>query len=82
MLLITLDLNDCGARTLWQWQLSAFCLLASWINMALMLRRLPYVGIYVVMLTKVQDDCSSHNGFYLNLRLILNLTKLEQRNLS
>lgn len=69
MLLITIDLTECGARTLWQWQLSAFCLLASWINMALMLRRLPYVGIYVVMLTKVAQSFA--NFFIILLSFII-----------
>lgn len=56
LVLITINITSCGARTLWQWQLSAFCLLASWINMAMLLRRLPLIGIYVVMLTKVAQS--------------------------
>jgi ankyrin repeat protein len=53
IILITIDISDCSARILWQWILSAFCLLFSWINIAIQLRRLPIIGIYVVMLTKV-----------------------------
>lgn len=54
ILLITLNCNtECSARTMWQWVLSAFSLLLSWINVAVQMRRLSGLGIYVFMLKTV-----------------------------
>jgi ankyrin repeat protein/polyhydroxyalkanoate synthesis regulator phasin len=49
--IIILPLNqECLARIMCQWVLSAFCLLLSWFNLAIQLRRLPCFGIYIFML--------------------------------
>ena len=37
----------------WQWQLSAFCAFIAWMDLLLFLRRLPQVGIYVVMIVEI-----------------------------
>jgi transient receptor potential cation channel subfamily A protein 1 len=51
--LITLSVTPCGALTYWQWQLSAFSILASWINFITFLRRIPACGIHVAMVEQV-----------------------------
>jgi ankyrin repeat protein len=53
MILVTYDFSECGALTEWQWQLSAFCILGSWVNVVILLSRIPSCGIYVIMLMQV-----------------------------
>ncbi|XP_076804239.1 uncharacterized protein LOC143448397 isoform X2 [Clavelina lepadiformis] len=42
-----------GVKQVWQWQLGAVCLLTCWINLALFLRKLPSLGIYVIMVVDI-----------------------------
>lgn len=44
---------QCGYRDLRLWRLGAFAVLAAWINLAAFLRKLPLLGIYVLMLIHV-----------------------------
>ncbi|VDO06302.1 unnamed protein product [Haemonchus placei] len=47
------DLSPCsettGIRMNWQWLLAAACAFSSWMNLLLLIRKLPRFGIYVVM---------------------------------
>lgn len=55
--LFVVDFNDCHARTGlrsgWQWQLGALSLLLTWLNLLSNVRKLPFLGIYVVMFSDV-----------------------------
>ena len=42
-------LNPCLCPTSWQWQLGAIALFLSWISLIIIVRKLPFIGIYVVM---------------------------------
>ncbi|KAK5970519.1 transient receptor potential cation channel subfamily A member 1 [Trichostrongylus colubriformis] len=48
-----MDLSPCsettGIRLNWQWLLAAACAFSSWMNLLLLIRKLPRFGIYVVM---------------------------------
>ncbi|RCN36187.1 ankyrin repeat protein [Ancylostoma caninum] len=52
-IVIVVDLSPCshqtGLRMNWQWSLAAICAFASWMNLLLLIRKLPKFGIYVVM---------------------------------
>ena len=37
----------------WQWQLGTCCMFAAWLNLILFLRRMPRMGIYIVMVGEV-----------------------------
>ena len=37
----------------WQWQLGVFTVFFAWMNFLLFLRRLPRIGIYVVMIVEI-----------------------------
>ncbi|KAF8376249.1 trpa-1 [Pristionchus pacificus] len=53
-LLVVLDFEECsrlsGIREPWQWQLAAISAFFQWLNLLLLVRKLPRFGIYVVML--------------------------------
>nr|XP_026693317.1 transient receptor potential cation channel subfamily A member 1 homolog isoform X2 [Ciona intestinalis] len=42
-----------GIKEDWQWQLAAICMLTSWLTLALFLRKLPTLGIYVIMILDI-----------------------------
>ncbi|CAD6192793.1 unnamed protein product [Caenorhabditis auriculariae] len=48
-----LDFTECsassGIKMRWQWLLAAVCTFTAWMNLLLMIRKLPRFGIYVVM---------------------------------
>jgi ankyrin repeat protein len=48
--LVVCSITPCGTLTSWQWQLSAFCVLALWINVIFLLRRAPSVGFYIFLI--------------------------------
>ncbi|EYB94259.1 hypothetical protein Y032_0173g388 [Ancylostoma ceylanicum] len=52
-IVIVVDLSPCshhtGLRMNWQWSLAAICAFSSWMNLLLLIRKLPKFGIYVVM---------------------------------
>ena len=37
----------------WQWQLGAVAITAAWVNLVSNVRKFPFLGIYVVMITDV-----------------------------
>ena len=45
--------KDTGLRNSWQWPLGAVCVTVTWLNLLSLIRKLPYLGIYVVMFTDV-----------------------------
>ena len=51
------DFTEChkrtGLRSGWQWQLGALSLLLTWLNLLSNVRKLPFLGIYVVMFSDV-----------------------------
>ena len=51
------DLTGCheetGLRFGWQWQLGAVAITAAWVNLVSNVRKFPFLGIYVVMITDV-----------------------------
>lgn len=47
------DFNDCAVRQDWQWQVGAASLFLAWMNLLLFIRKLPFLGIFVVMFTDV-----------------------------
>lgn len=53
MLLVILPLTPCGALMRWQMWLSAPCLLASWINVTVLLRRVPSCSAYIIIVHRV-----------------------------
>ena len=56
-LLVVIDFGSCesttGLRTSWQWPLGAVCITITWLNLLSLIRKLPFLGIYVVMFTDV-----------------------------
>ena len=55
-IILVQDFRDCGSderRTGWQWQLGVFTVFLAWMNFLLFLRRLPRIGIYVVMMVEI-----------------------------
>ena len=52
-IVIMQDYTGCRQFTEWQWQLGTVCIFISWLNMIFFLRRLPTLGIYVVMVTMI-----------------------------
>ena len=45
--------TNCWCPTNWQWQLGAFGVFLAWINLILFLKRLPLLGIYVLMFNAI-----------------------------
>ena len=43
----------CMCAQEWQWQLGVFTVFFAWMNFLLFLRRLPRIGIYVVMIVEI-----------------------------
>ncbi len=56
-IIFSLEFTDChtetGLKYGWQWQLGAFSITASWLGLLSNIRKLPGLGIYVVMFTDV-----------------------------
>ena len=56
-ILVVTDFGSCesetGLRNSWQWPLGAVCVTVTWLNLLSLIRKLPYLGIYVVMFTDV-----------------------------
>ena len=54
---VVLDWGECeresGLRTSWQWPLAAVSVTVTWLNLLSLIRKLPYLGIYVVMVGTV-----------------------------
>ena len=44
---------NCWCPTNWQWQLGAFGVFLAWINLILFLKRVPLLGIYVLMFNSI-----------------------------
>ena len=44
---------NCWCPTSWQWQLGALSIFFAWINLILFLKRVPLLGIYVLMYTTI-----------------------------
>ena len=44
---------NCWCPTNWQWQLGAFGVFLAWINLILFLKRVPLLGIYVLMFNTI-----------------------------
>lgn len=51
--LLVWDFNDCPVRQDWQWQVGAASIFLAWMNLLLFIRKLPFLGIYVVMFTDI-----------------------------
>ncbi|ROT68231.1 putative transient receptor potential cation channel subfamily A member 1-like isoform X2 [Penaeus vannamei] len=51
--LVVWDFTDCAVRQDWQWQVGAASLFLGWMNLLLFIRKLPFLGIFVVMFTDV-----------------------------
>ena len=47
------EVGACGYKNPYIWELGAFVVLLSWINLAVFLRKLPLLGIYILMLLHV-----------------------------
>ena len=45
--------TNCWCPTNWQWQLGALGVFLAWINLILFLKRMPLLGIYVLMLNTI-----------------------------
>ena len=45
--------RNCWCPTNWQWQVGAFGVFLSWINLILFLKRAPLVGFYVLMFNTI-----------------------------
>ena len=45
--------NETGLRNAWQWPLGSVCVTVIWLNLLSLIRKLPFLGIYVVMFTDV-----------------------------
>lgn len=56
-ILVVVDMDSCsldtGLRRPWQWELGAFTLTVTWLNLLSLLRNVPFFGIYVVMFIDV-----------------------------
>ena len=56
-ILVVMDFGSCenetGLRNFWQWPLGAVCVTMTWLNLLSLIRKLPFLGIYVVMFTDV-----------------------------
>ena len=56
-LLVVVDFGTCenqtGLRNSWQWPLGAISISVTWLNLLSLIRKLPFIGIYVVMFTDV-----------------------------
>ena len=44
---------NCWCPTSWQWQMGAVAVFLAWINLILFLKRVPLLGIYVLMYTNI-----------------------------
>ena len=45
--------TNCWCPTNWQWQLGAIAVFLAWINLILFLKRVPLLGIYVLMFNAI-----------------------------
>ena len=45
--------SNCWCPTNWQWQLGAIAVFLAWINLILFLKRVPLLGIYVLMFNAI-----------------------------
>ena len=56
-IIFVLDFNEChadtGLRHGWQWEIGAFAITVAWISFLSNVRMLPFLGIYVVMVTQI-----------------------------
>ena len=56
-IVFVLDFTACqertGLRFGWQWQLGAFAVMISWVNLLQNVRKFPFLGIYVLMISDV-----------------------------
>ena len=56
-IVFVLDFTTCqertGLRLGWQWQLGAFAVTISWVNLLTNVRKFPFLGIYVLMISDV-----------------------------
>ena len=50
--------DETGMRLNWQWQVGAISVTMSWLNLLSNVRKLPFLGIYVVMFTDVLQTFS------------------------
>uniref|UniRef100_A0A1X7TEX4 Ion transport domain-containing protein n=1 Tax=Amphimedon queenslandica TaxID=400682 RepID=A0A1X7TEX4_AMPQE len=48
--------NQCYCTHLWQWQVGVIAVFLSWITLIFSIRKLPVVGIYVVMFIKIFNN--------------------------
>ena len=56
-IVFVIDFTTCqertGLRLGWQWQLGAFAVTISWVNLLTNVRKFPFLGIYVLMISDV-----------------------------
>ena len=45
--------SNCWCPSTWQWQLGAIAVFLAWINLILFLKRVPLLGIYVLMFNSI-----------------------------
>ncbi len=45
--------QECFCPTSWQWQVGAFCVFLAWIDLLLLIKMVPIIGIYVVMFQQI-----------------------------
>ena len=45
--------NDCLCPMSWQWQIGALCVFMAWINVILIVRMVPVIGVYVMMFQEI-----------------------------
>ena len=68
-LLVVIDFGSCesstGLRNCWQWPLGAVCITVTWLNLLSLIRKLPFLGIYVVMFTDVLQTFLKVSGVVL-----------------
>ena len=56
-MLFVMDFSGChkstGLRYGWQWQFGTLCVVMTWFNLLINIRKFPFLGIYIVMFTDV-----------------------------
>ena len=56
-MVFVIDFSDChkstGLRYGWQWQVGTLCVIMTWFNLLINIRKFPFLGIYIVMFTDV-----------------------------
>ena len=66
--------NDCYCVLQWQWQVGVTAVFLGWIVMILFVTKLPWVGIYVIILTRICVSFLQFVGLILLLIAAFGLT--------